>query len=65
MPETPKTRAKPVKDQAEAETWEEDQKRRQYYYDDAYGYQTFKDDEPEDEVSDGIDIVTQEPGGNK
>ena len=62
MPETPKSQDEPVKDQAEGETWQEDQKQRQYYYDDAYGYQIFKDDETEDEIAD--DIVGKEPGGN-
>ena len=61
MSETPKTQAESPQDTSEAETWKEDQKQRQYYYDDAYGYQLFKDDEIEDEESD--DIVRDEPGG--
>lgn len=34
-------------------TWEEDQKKRGYYYDDAHGYQTYDaedDDDPVDEI---------------
>ena len=51
MPETPKKR--PVSEEKpDASTWEEDQKRREYYYDDAHGYEVFdpeSDDEDESE----------------
>lgn len=68
MPETPKTQDETKGNMSEdvserEDLWDADQKRRQYYYDDAYGYETFKDDVTEDDPSD--DIVTNEPGGNK
>jgi hypothetical protein len=59
MPETPK------KDQPETrplgsvslnqtpdddpDAWEADQKQHEYYYDDAYGYETYKDTNSEDD----------------
>ena len=51
MPETPKN--KPVREEEKLEksvpsTWEDDQKRREYYYDDAHGYENY-DPESEDE----------------
>ena len=68
MPETPKTQDKTKENRSEDigkddAAWDIDQKTRQYYYDDAYGYQIFKDDVTEDEPSD--DTVTEEPGGNE
>jgi len=67
MPKTPKTQDGPKENVSkdidkDVAAWQKDQKSGQYYYDDAYGYQIFKDDETEDDLSD--DIVTQEPGGN-
>ena len=55
MPETPKKR--PASDEnkdiePDSSTWEADQKRREYYYDDAHGYEKYEpenDDEGEDE----------------
>lgn len=52
MPETPKI--KPVNeekldDERDASTWEEDQKRHEYYYDDAHGYEKY---EPESDCGD-------------
>jgi hypothetical protein len=51
MPETPKKKPaskekKPEK--PDASTWEEDQKHREYYYDDAHGYEKY-DPESDDE----------------
>lgn len=52
MPETSKQ--KPRSEELDAEerkkdSWGEDQKKREYYYDDAYGYETYEpDDEKED-----------------
>lgn len=34
----------------EAETWAEDQQKRGYYYDDAHGYEIYKDEEDEDDT---------------
>jgi len=55
MPETPKE--KPPKDNSEGDrskhaTWAEDQKKREYYYDDAHGYEVFV---PENETKDESD----------
>ena len=53
MPETPKKKSGVEETQDEdldISTWEEDQKRREYYYDDAHGYEEYDpeaDDEPE------------------
>ena len=53
MPETPKNKPD-VEQKPDPSTWEEDQKRREYYYDDAHGYEVFDaenfdDDDSEDE----------------
>ena len=55
MPETPKVKAidkKRIKVVEETSTWAEDQKNRDYYYDDSHGYVTYDpendDDDPED-----------------
>lgn len=61
MSETPKSSSDKEKLARDA-SLEGDQKGRQYYYDDAHGYETFIDDETEDDESN--DIVTEEPGGN-
>ena len=47
MPQTPKEKTKPD-NKIDNDTWESDQERRGYYYDDAHGYQTF-DPDAEDE----------------
>ena len=49
MPETPKKPAVEEKpcEKTDLSTWEEDQKRREYYYDDAHGYETYSADEDE------------------
>ncbi len=57
MPKTPKQKneidadAKPERSQA---SWSEDQKKHEYYYDDAHGYETFDPDkdEADDETND-------------
>jgi hypothetical protein len=54
MSETPKEKLMEEKDavgkeSGEDEVWEKDQKRRKYYYDDAHGYETYVDDEAEDD----------------
>ena len=60
MPETPKTKAETGQKSDAAASWEHDQTTREYYYDDAHGYETFVDTEA-DEVSDSK--ITNEPGG--
>ena len=47
MPRTPKEEYEP--DELEEGVWAEDQERRQYYYDDAHGYETYDPDEDADE----------------
>lgn len=52
MPKTPKKR--PVCDEKKDEepdpsTWGEDQKRREYYYDDAHGYEKYEAENDSDE----------------
>ena len=55
MPKTPKNKPvakeKPAEEQ-DTSTWEADQKRREYYYDDAHGYQIYEPDEDEKEEAD-------------
>ena len=50
MPEKPKakgdTEVKECED-AEKSSWTEDQKEREYYYDDAHGYEVFEPDKGE------------------
>ncbi|NOT49600.1 MAG: hypothetical protein HOP17_17890 [Acidobacteria bacterium] len=48
QPNKEKSDAKPV-EQRERSSWSADQKLREYYYDDAHGYEEFVDDEEEDE----------------
>lgn len=53
MPETPKKKSDGQKDledetQDEDSLWEKDQKQRRYYYDDAYGYETYEEADEED-----------------
>ena len=56
MPETPKE--KPLCDLVEPselekeDSWEEDQEKRGYYYDDAHGYEIYRPEEGVDEQSD-------------
>ena len=50
MPETPKEKREIEKDkneEREKASWSEDQKTREYYYDDAHGYEVYKPDEDE------------------
>ena len=67
MPKTPKTQGEPTGNatdgSSDVSAWDKDQKRRQYYYDDAYGYETYQDDETDEERSDAI--VPKEPGVNE
>ena len=55
MPETPKE--KPVCDPVEPDklekedSWEADQKKHDYYYDDSHGYETYEPD-PADDIED-------------
>ena len=67
MPETPKTQgettANAADDSSDESAWDKDQKRRQYYYDDAYGYEAYEDDETDDDLSEAI--VPKEPGVNE
>ena len=51
MGDTPKEKPK-CGDEAEADkdsTWEKDQKKREYYYDDAHGYEVYKEEVDEEE----------------
>jgi len=51
MPETPKEKRdieKEKTDEPEKASWGEDQKTREYYYDDAHGYEVYKPDEDDD-----------------
>jgi hypothetical protein len=51
MPETPKEKVKLDEcetDEPKDDSWSEDQKKREYYYDDAQGYEVYKPDQDED-----------------
>jgi hypothetical protein len=51
MPETPKQKPKSEKcetDDPKEDSWSEDQKNREYYYDDAHGYEVYTPDEDDD-----------------
>jgi hypothetical protein len=53
MPKAPKSKDSPADQQNLSndpkKTWEEDQKKREYYYDDAHGYEVYNPDEKEDD----------------
>ena len=54
MPETPKKKPKSEEcetDEREKDSWSEDQKKREYYYDDACGYEIYDPDQDEGEDS--------------
>ena len=55
MPKTPKNKPE-VEEKPEngpdISTWEEDQKRREYYYDDAHGYEAYDPERDDDSESD-------------
>jgi hypothetical protein len=53
MPRTPKENCEP--DQQEKESWGEDQKRRQYYYDDAHGYEVYDPTDDKENETDADD----------
>jgi hypothetical protein len=49
---TPKPRSEPNRkeiDKPEEDSWENDQKKHGYYYDDAYGYEEFDPEQVEDD----------------
>jgi hypothetical protein len=53
MPREPKDKEPDCENNPEepdADTWSEDQKRREYYYDDAHGYEVYEPEEDEVEV---------------
>lgn len=55
MPETPKKKReieKTKNDACDEASVAEDQKKREYYYDDAHGYEVYKPDEEEKDESD-------------
>ncbi|MEO7538620.1 MAG: hypothetical protein ABIV21_01205 [Pyrinomonadaceae bacterium] len=55
MPRTPKKRPDDEKDtsrEIDPSTWSEDQKRREYYYDDAHGYEVYKPEDDEEKEED-------------
>ncbi|MBK8466606.1 MAG: hypothetical protein IPL32_12310 [Chloracidobacterium sp.] len=50
MPETPKEKRDIEKEknvEREKDSWREDQKKHEYYYDDAHGYEEYDPNEPE------------------
>lgn len=55
MPETPKEKPQcdPVEppNKEKEDSWEEDQEKQGYYYDDAHGYEVYVPDEDENETS--------------
>ncbi len=53
MPETPKEKPEIEKDKEDGRdkaAWNEDQKKREYYYNDAHGYEVYKPEEDEKDV---------------
>lgn len=55
MPKTPKEKREIEKDkneERENSSWGEDQKTREYYYDDAHGYEVYHSEEDEKEEAD-------------
>ena len=55
MPEAPKKKPASLEkkdEKPDPSTWEEDQKRREYYYDDAHGYEVYRPEEDEKEEAD-------------
>ena len=54
MTETPKQKPEAQKsepDERKKGSWSEDQKQREYYYDDAHGYEVYEPDRDDDEDS--------------
>ena len=54
MPQTPKQKRETEKaknDEREKASWSEDQKTREYYYDDAHGYEVFDADKDDGDDS--------------
>lgn len=55
MQETPKQKSTnnlPEPPEPDPSTWEHDQKRHEYYYDDAHGYETFVPEDDEEPAED-------------
>lgn len=53
MPRTPKEKREIENEEQSGHdkaSWSEDQKKREYYYDDAHGYEVYEPDEDEKEV---------------
>ena len=60
MPREPKDEEPEIEDQPDepdADTWSEDQKRREYYYDDAHGYEVYEPEKDESSADDESDDV--------
>lgn len=51
MPKEKREIEKDKNDELEKSSWGEDQKTREYYYDDAHGYEVYKPDDDENEAS--------------
>jgi hypothetical protein len=52
MPETPKKKGEMEQEKTDSQdkaSWSEDQKKREYYYDDAHGYEVYEPEEDENE----------------
>ena len=60
MPKTPKPEA-----DEKRENWAEDQKRREYYYDDAHGYEKYEPESEEDADDEEGDGSTQKKTGGE
>lgn len=62
MPETPKEKpaCEPLgpNEFEKTNSWEDDQEKRGYYYDDAHGYEVYDPDSDEDE----LESLTKKPG---
>ncbi len=51
MPQPPKTKPETVpegRDPQKEDSWEDDQEKRGYYYDDAHGYENYEPEEDEE-----------------
>jgi len=54
MPRVPKQQPEDQPDRSEKDSWGEDQTKREYYYDDAHGYESYdpaEDEDDDEEVS--------------
>ena len=61
MPETPKEKPEPeiADESCSSVSWAEDQKKREYYYDDAHGYEVYIPNEELDGKTVEIDESTE------